>query len=613
MAKIGELAVRLKVDADEYSRKVKAAKDQMKSLANDSKKATDKVAGGLSDAAIAAGVYIDKMGKAREANGRFVSASRKVELGLGNIDRSADKANAGVGRLSGNIGALASRLSGLVVAGGGLALFNSQMQEILQVSRMSQALGVATDDLSAFQYAAESVGISGEKAGDILKDVADKINDYLVNGAGEAKDVFEALGLQVEEFIGLSPDKAIEKIGVAMNGLPRGEQVTFMEMLANDATLLLPLLDNNAQKLKELGEQARKSGAVVTEQEAKRAKEFAESWKQVTGEIKAATQEISMAFAPALISAAKATGGIAREFNRMVKQDQTRFDETVKGFEKLGQSGVEDMIRKTAEQIAKLSKIEEPEGFAGLFTRGKYDAAQEDIKMLQERLAQLAVSYDNLQQSAAKAKKTEDEASKARSLAAKAIVKREQEAKEKALKQRESTVSQYRRSDTGAYDMSAIIKASSQTASAYFTQRAAEVARLVQTSNLSVPTSATRVSVALAELGKLAERMRAMPGQYGLESFDAAGAFNVIDAIKQEAGQLAESQTRQAKTFEDFREIFRDIVEANKPDKVGSIEMTVVNGSDKTKLTVTGPSAGLKEVKNLVEKQTQEAARAVAR
>lgn len=56
-------------------------------------KAVDKQLGktqeGLSDVAKAAGVYIDASGKMREANGRFVSSARKVELGLEGISTTS--------------------------------------------------------------------------------------------------------------------------------------------------------------------------------------------------------------------------------------------------------------------------------------------------------------------------------------------------------------------------------------------------------------------------------------------------------------------------------------------------------------------------------------------
>lgn len=135
--------------------------------------------------------------------------------------------------------------------------------------RDSKAVGVAAQDLQAWQYAAESMGIEGDKVQDIFKDMSDKIGDFARTGGGEAADVFEQLGLSAANFINLSPDQALLRIGEALEGLSQNEKIFFMESIADDASRLLPLLDDNASAFNKLREQGKAWGLVMTDADIK--------------------------------------------------------------------------------------------------------------------------------------------------------------------------------------------------------------------------------------------------------------------------------------------------------------------------------------------------------
>ncbi|MDX1464498.1 MAG: hypothetical protein R3215_02190 [Halomonas sp.] len=133
--------------------------------------------------------------------------------------------------------------------------------------RDSKAVGVAASDLQTWQYAARSMGVEGDKVQDIFKDLADKTGDFARTGGGEAADIFEQLGISAQELLGLSPDKALLRINSALEGLSQGEKIFFMESIADDASRLLPLLDDNARGLKAMSEQGRNWGAIMTQAE----------------------------------------------------------------------------------------------------------------------------------------------------------------------------------------------------------------------------------------------------------------------------------------------------------------------------------------------------------
>lgn len=165
-------------------------------------------------------------------------------------------------------------LAGTAIATGFFAALTLRSKTIKDLKTLSDSLGISVTALQQWQFASKAVGIETDKMGDIFKDVSDKLGDFLVTGGGQAADLFEKLNLDARQFIGLSPDQALLKIGKAIEPLTQQEKIFFMESIANDAALLLPLLDNNAKGFKNLAAEAQKAGAVLSEKQVQNAARF---------------------------------------------------------------------------------------------------------------------------------------------------------------------------------------------------------------------------------------------------------------------------------------------------------------------------------------------------
>ena len=154
-------------------------------------------------------------------------------------------------------------------AGAMVALVKNQADATRSTRNYADALGVSVEQMSRYEYAFSTVGIESEKTGDILKDVAEKIGDAYRNNAGEAKEALESLGISIAAINQLAPDQQLLVIADALEEVgTQGEKVQILEALANDASKLIPLLDDNARGLKELGEEADKTGRTLTVMEA---------------------------------------------------------------------------------------------------------------------------------------------------------------------------------------------------------------------------------------------------------------------------------------------------------------------------------------------------------
>ena len=134
---------------------------------------------------------------------------------------------------------------------------------------MSDLTGASTDRLQRITPALLKAGISMEKYADIIKDVNDKTHDFLQNGGGPMVDFFDNIapkvGITKDAFVGLSGEQGLQ---LYVNSLEKAnlsqEQMTFyMEAIASDSTMLLPLLKDNAAGLDEMASSA---GVLLSEE-----------------------------------------------------------------------------------------------------------------------------------------------------------------------------------------------------------------------------------------------------------------------------------------------------------------------------------------------------------
>ncbi|EBS6058517.1 phage tail tape measure protein [Salmonella enterica subsp. enterica serovar Weltevreden] len=156
---------------------------------------------------------------------------------------------------------VAAVTAGLVVGTAGFQLLKSTSRQITETDRWAKSLRISTQELLAWQFAAEKAGVSGDQMADIFKDIGDKIGDAVLNKSGEAVDALNALGLSAEKLSKVSPDKQLLAIGESLGKIgTNAEKTTILESLGNDLSKLLPLFDNNNEKLKQFIELAKDYG-----------------------------------------------------------------------------------------------------------------------------------------------------------------------------------------------------------------------------------------------------------------------------------------------------------------------------------------------------------------
>lgn len=177
---------------------------------------------------------------------------------LQGIKKSADSASAALRKL---VAIEFSKIFARATASVG-GFVDNVRQSVGELTRLSAVSNANVEQFQGLAYGAKSVGIEQDKLADILKDVNDRVGDFLTTGAGPMADFFEQIapriGLTANEFKGLSGPQALQLYVSSLEkaNVNQQEMTFFLEAMSSDLTLLLPLLKNGGEGFANLAAEA---------------------------------------------------------------------------------------------------------------------------------------------------------------------------------------------------------------------------------------------------------------------------------------------------------------------------------------------------------------------
>jgi ParB-like chromosome segregation protein Spo0J len=177
-------------------------------------------------------------------------------------------------------------------------------RQATEVARLSQLANTTTTEFQRFAAGAKAVGIENDKLSDILKDVNDKVGDFLTTGGGPLLDFFEQIapkvGVTAEQFRNLSGPQALQLYvdSLQQANLSQAELTFFMEAIANDATVLLPLMKNNGEGMREFADAAERAGTILDENTIKASQDLVDTFGELNRNFDASKQKIAAELLP---------------------------------------------------------------------------------------------------------------------------------------------------------------------------------------------------------------------------------------------------------------------------------------------------------------------------
>lgn len=186
-------------------------------------------------------------------------SERQTEKWRQNVEKQAKAAGTALG-------------IGISVGVAGLATLTvATARQAAEIGKLSQVAGVGVVEFQRFAAGADAFGIQQDKLADIFKDTQDKVGDFLQNGGGPLADFFDNIapkvGVTAKQFENLSGPQALQLYADSLQkaNLSQGDMVFYMEALANDATMLTPLLRDGGQGFAEFADAAERAGAILGE------------------------------------------------------------------------------------------------------------------------------------------------------------------------------------------------------------------------------------------------------------------------------------------------------------------------------------------------------------
>lgn len=228
---------------------------------------------------------------------------------------------------------------GAAVTAAGVAIATYLTKEAgAAAQELKNLANVSDTSLSSFQrmaVGAKEFGIEQDKLADILKDTKDRVGDFISTGAGPMVDFFENIGQKVgvtaEDFAHLGGPEALGLYVSSLEkaGASQAEMTFYMEAMAGDAALLLPLLQDNAAAMTALGDAAEASGRILSDMEIEQLAQMNKAVNDAAGEFDVLISKISAEFAPVITAIIDKIGESADAVGGFGSVAETVFDNVV--------------------------------------------------------------------------------------------------------------------------------------------------------------------------------------------------------------------------------------------------------------------------------------------
>jgi len=222
---------------------------------------------------------------------------KNAERRVSGFERQSRRSLSQTSRHFDALGSAARRLVPVLTAAFSVQAGVNMVRSAAEIGRLAQVAGTGVVEFQRFAAAAKIMGIDMSNASDVIKDVNDKIGDFLQTGGGPMADFFENIapkvGVTADQFARLSGPEALKLYVKSLQAanLTQGEMTFYMEALANDATALLPILVDNGSEMRRLGDEAERAGRILDEDAVDGARELEKEVSELSETIKTALTE----------------------------------------------------------------------------------------------------------------------------------------------------------------------------------------------------------------------------------------------------------------------------------------------------------------------------------
>lgn len=247
--------------------------------------------------------------------------AKDVKFNITAVDKTKNAFKSVLGGLKKVSGALLNfktAIAGAVgVAGLGL-LIKRSLEATDRIGKLSSVLGFSVKELQTFKLASQIGGVELETFSKGVRRLVDNFGDFM-DGTGEAKKTFEALGISVEEANKLSGDQfailglVADRLNLVTNST---DKLKFaIEIFGGRGAELINVLKGGSEQIEEFRKQSEQFGA-LNEQQVKQVEDLNDSIVRLKTSFANITNQIVANLSPALT-------GMIDDFNETLSSTET--------------------------------------------------------------------------------------------------------------------------------------------------------------------------------------------------------------------------------------------------------------------------------------------------
>ncbi len=292
-------------------------------------------------------------------------ASLRADMAKANaiIAQQSAQMNSALGKLSSGFAAVGRGAASLVAAVGvrGLLEFGKQALDAAGgLGELAEQLGIGTDALQVWQFAAAQSGLSTEQ----LEAGISKLSRTIGEAAGgnkEAIDSFKNLGIRILDAGGnlRSTEDILGDIADAIAGIddPAKRASAAVDFFGRSGQRLLPILSQGREGLKQFEEQARRAGAVLSADQIAAADKASDAVAALTLQWDKFGQTLAVKVAPAISSVIAALneltirGGPRETIDRLSRQMEAVEQERARLTAQLDNPALRDNAQRQLERL----------------------------------------------------------------------------------------------------------------------------------------------------------------------------------------------------------------------------------------------------------------------
>lgn len=238
----------------------------------------------------------------------FVNIGAKTD----GLTRGVDKAEGKVTRLGRVVRRAAGNVAKIGAAAGiaGAALVTAfvtkGLKAIDSLAKMSDRIGIATENLQGLRHAAELTGVQAATLDMALQRMTRRVAEA-AKGTGEAQDAIKELGLAAEDLAKMSPDEAFREIAGAMSNVTsQSDRVRLaFKLFDSEGVALVNTLRLGKQGLEEAQRELEAFGVLLNRVDARKVEEANDSFTRMGLITEGIRNRLTVELSPVITAVAK--------------------------------------------------------------------------------------------------------------------------------------------------------------------------------------------------------------------------------------------------------------------------------------------------------------------